>query len=68
MTEGEVSKIVVTEMGLHLLSCEKIWPAKEISLQEARKSIQTILEKKQKISYQKKWLQNLMNKPVAGKN
>ena len=65
LAEGEISGIVTTEMGLHLLFCEKIWPAESLSLHEARHRIQTALEKKHRRTHQKNWLMDLMDESPA---
>ena len=43
---GELSSIAKSPMGLHLLRCDSISPARELSLAEASPSIRRHLEKK----------------------
>ncbi len=56
---GAISGIVETELGLHLLYCEKIHPARSIPLSEARTKIREIMEQRQRHRYQKTWLDEL---------
>lgn len=59
LAQGGVSDIVETALGLHLLYCEKIHPAKTVCLSEARAKICEIMEQRQRRHYQKIWLDKL---------
>jgi peptidyl-prolyl cis-trans isomerase C len=61
MSENEISSVVKSEMGYHLLLCEKITPAKTISLVDASQRIREILQKRNEINCQKLWLAKLQN-------
>ncbi|HEB56107.1 MAG TPA: nitrogen fixation protein NifM [Gammaproteobacteria bacterium] len=59
LSQGAVSDIVETELGLHLLYCEKIHPAKTVPLAEARVKIREIMAQRQRRRCQKIWLDKL---------
>ena len=48
MAEGDISEILESEVGLHLLHCETIHPAETLSLEQVRGKIHELLEKKQR--------------------
>jgi peptidyl-prolyl cis-trans isomerase C len=62
MQEGEVSQIIESEMGFHILLCEKIRPGKHISFAEAESKIRSTLEERSRRSCQKEWLAGLRQK------
>jgi peptidyl-prolyl cis-trans isomerase C len=62
MQEGEVSQIIESEMGFHILLCEKIGPGKHISFEEAEPKIRSSLEERSRRSRQKEWLAGLKKK------
>lgn len=57
--EGGVSDTVETELGLHLIYCEKIHPARTVPLSEARVKICEIIQQRQRRHCQKIWLDDL---------
>ena len=59
MQEGEISDIIETEIGLHILYCEKINKAIKVPLSRAKKKIRAILEQRQRKACQKAWLDKL---------
>ncbi len=59
LPQGGVSDIVETELGLHLIYCEKIHPVKTVPLSEARAKIREIMEQRQRHRCQKIWLETL---------
>jgi peptidyl-prolyl cis-trans isomerase C len=59
LTEGEISPIVESEMGYHLLYCEKIKAAKRVPLSKAAPRIREILQERQRRNCQKAWLTSL---------
>ncbi|VAX12375.1 hypothetical protein MNBD_GAMMA24-1241 [hydrothermal vent metagenome] len=61
LPQGGVSDIVETELGLHVLYCEKIHPAKTVPLSEARAKIREIMQQRQRRRSQKVWLDELKN-------
>jgi len=61
MQEGDVSEILESPMGLHLLRCESITPAAVLNLKEARGPIRTLLEQRRKRVCQGAWVKLLLN-------
>lgn len=59
MQEGEISDIVETELGLHILYCEKIMPAKRLPLSKAYPRIRQHLQERHRRNCQKAWLAKL---------
>lgn len=59
MEEGEISGIIQTEIGLHILYCEKVNKATRVPLARAKKKIRAILEQRQRRACQKAWLDKL---------
>jgi peptidyl-prolyl cis-trans isomerase C len=59
MKLGEISPIIESDMGLHILYCEKIRPAKRIPLSKAAPRIRDILTERQRRNCQKAWLNSL---------
>lgn len=59
MDEGEISEVVESEVGFHILWCEKVVRAKSIPLSKARPRIRTILEERKRRNCQKNWLAEL---------
>lgn len=60
MKEGEVSGIIETEMGFHILVCEKIIKSVTLPLSRAKEQIEYLLKQRQKKTCQKKWLAKLL--------
>ncbi len=56
MEEGEISSIIESEMGFHVLLCEKIKPGKRVPFTKAEPKIREILQERQRRSCQKAWL------------
>ena len=59
MQENEISKVVESEVGFHILLCEKIDSPKQLPLSEARDKIKSILEERRTKNCQKTWLAEL---------
>jgi peptidyl-prolyl cis-trans isomerase C len=60
MSEGEISTILESPMGLHLLRCDAITPAAVLTLKEARGPIRTLLEQRRKRVCQGAWVKQLL--------
>lgn len=56
---GEVSHVLESELGFHLLRCDAIKEASVLNIQEAHPHIRNILEQKRKRAHQQEWLRNL---------
>ncbi len=59
MQEGQISDIVETEVGLHILLCEKIKPGKRTPFSKAQAKIRAILEERCRYNCQKAFLTEL---------
>lgn len=62
LQEGEVSDVIESEIGFHVLLCEKISPQKKISRTKVEKKIRQILEDRARRACQKAWLEPLKEK------
>lgn len=56
MHEREISQVLESEVGFHILYCEKIHLPAHIPLKEAYPKILEVLQKRQRTLYQKTWL------------
>lgn len=61
MRVGEISEILESPMGLHLLRCDDITPAAVLGLKDARGPIRTLLEQRRKRVCQGAWVKQLLN-------
>lgn len=59
LAEGEISDIVESELGFHMLYCEKINAARKIPLAKAAPRIRQVLQERQRRNCQKAWLAGL---------
>ncbi|MCB1790292.1 MAG: nitrogen fixation protein NifM [Gammaproteobacteria bacterium] len=59
LREGEVSEVVESEVGLHLLLCERIEAGRKVPLSKARTRIVEILQQRKQRNCQKAWLGEL---------
>ncbi|MET0116823.1 MAG: nitrogen fixation protein NifM [Sedimenticola sp.] len=62
MAENEISPVVESELGLHILLCEKIKPGKVTPLAKAAPRIREILMHRQQRNCQKAWLAGLQER------
>lgn len=56
MKKGDISDVIETEIGFHILKVESITPKQTISLKEALPKIKQFLQDKQRRNCQKNWL------------
>jgi peptidyl-prolyl cis-trans isomerase C len=56
---GEVSKIVESEIGFHLVMCKQIQKAETLSLQKAAPKIRQIMKDRSRLTCQRAWLSSL---------
>ena len=61
MEVGQISSIIETEIGFHLLLCHEISVAGEMQKQNALKEITTQLNLHRQKKYEKKWLASLLS-------
>ena len=59
LSAGQVSAPIETELGFHLLLCEHIYPAQQVSLTKAKAQIRTQLQERAQRNCQKEWLKQL---------
>ncbi len=59
LKENEISGVVETEVGFHLIQCLKISHAETMSLKTATPKIRAVMQERQKQIYQKEWLASL---------
>lgn len=61
LSEGEVSEVLASEMGLHIIRCDEILPSGMIPFAEVRDRIIERLTEKRRQEAQKQWLKQLMS-------
>jgi len=59
MQEGEISGVIETEMGFHILQCEKINNSITVPLSRAKERIKLLLQERQRKACQKAWLEKV---------
>jgi peptidyl-prolyl cis-trans isomerase C len=59
MQAGEISGIVESELGFHILYCEKIKPSRTLPLSKVAPRIREVLQERQRRNCQKSWLASL---------
>lgn len=59
MQAGEISVVLESEMGFHILRCEQILPEETVSLEAAREKIYSLLLDRYKQNAQRQWLAGL---------
>jgi peptidyl-prolyl cis-trans isomerase C len=62
MEENEISSVVETEMGFHILYCEQVKQAKRIPYNKVKSRISEILLERRQRNCQKTWLAELQGK------
>lgn len=65
LEEGAVSPPVESDLGLHLLLCERIEPARALRFDEVRDAIHTRLSERRRRATQQAWLSALPASPVS---
>lgn len=59
LKENQLGPVVETEIGFHLIQCQKIWPAETLSLRKATPKIKKIMEDRYRHRCQRAWLASL---------
>lgn len=59
LAEGEMSGVVESELGFHVLLCERIEPAVMMTFAQVQPKIHALLQTRRQREYQKSWLANL---------
>jgi peptidyl-prolyl cis-trans isomerase C len=65
MQAGEISQIVESELGFHILLCEQIKPGKRLSPSKAAPGIRRLLEGRRRRNCQRRWLASLRRNSPA---
>jgi len=65
LREGEISEVVETEIGFHLLLCEKIQQVRQVPYARAAADIRTLLDARHRRNCQKTWLSDLVRQQEA---
>ena len=60
MKAGEVSGVLESELGFHILRCDAITEAGVLGYDQAKPHIRKLLEQKRKRAYQQAWVKQLM--------
>ncbi|SDR78044.1 nitrogen fixation protein NifM [Pseudomonas oryzae] len=60
LAAGELSAVVESPMGFHLIRCESITPARRLSLEEALPRLRDRLQARQRKAHQRQWLERLL--------
>lgn len=70
LAEGSTSGVLESEIGFHIVHCEKIHPARTVPFEEAREKIRAAMNKKSREKRQTRWLGGLINgkRTMAGKH
>ena len=61
MQVGQISDVLESPMGLHLLRCDTVTPAAVLTLKDARGPIRILLEQRRKRVCQQAWVKQLAN-------
>ncbi|AJY46760.1 nitrogen fixation protein NifM [Martelella endophytica] len=61
--EGEVSDVLESAVGFHIILCEAVHPARQVPFAEAREKIRTALDNKRRERAKARWLAALMAQP-----
>ena len=59
LQEGEIGGPVETELGFHLILCERIRSARTQPFAKAREQIRAVLEERRRLSCQRAWIAEL---------
>ena len=59
LKENQISGVVETEIGLHLIQCQKIMPAETLSLKKATPKIKQLMQERYRRNCQRIWLASL---------
>ena len=64
MDKGEISDVVESTLGFHVLMCDDIIPGREVEFDEVREKIKSALRKRNQRIAQRQWLQQRMSNSV----
>lgn len=63
MKAGQLSEVIQTDNGFHILLCETIKPASKASLSDVLPALQEQLTQRQRVREQKRWLKQVLSVP-----
>jgi peptidyl-prolyl cis-trans isomerase C len=59
LAEGELSGILESELGFHLILCERIEPSRSVTFEDARPKIHTAMRQRRERDAQRNWIASL---------
>ena len=62
LEQGEVSDIIESELGFHIIYCQKIYKAKALPLSKVYDRIRTLLDNKKRRACQKAWIKQIQER------
>jgi len=63
MKPGQLSEVIQTENGFHIMLCEAVNPATKSSLAEVLPTLREQLTQRQRVREQKRWLKQVLSSP-----
>ncbi len=63
MREGQVSGVIESPVGMHVLLCEKISPAGPVALKDVAGRLREQMQEKQRTRFVKRWIQQALDTP-----
>ena len=66
LKSGEVSGVLESELGFHILRCDTITSAGALSLEQAKPHIRKLMEQKRKRVCQQVWIKSLLDSKTEG--
>ncbi len=64
MRAGQLSDVIESPVGLHLLFCEAVHPARRVPLEEALPQLREKLTNRKRKAHQRQWLAALLSQPA----
>ncbi|SEI87914.1 peptidyl-prolyl cis-trans isomerase C [Azotobacter beijerinckii] len=68
MARGELSPVLESPIGFHVLLCESVSPARQLTLEEILPRLRDRLQLRQRKAYQRKWLESLLQQKATLEN
>ncbi|WKN22211.1 nitrogen fixation protein NifM [Azotobacter vinelandii] len=68
MARGELSPVLESPIGFHVLYCESVSPARQLTLEEILPRLRDRLQLRQRKAYQRKWLESLLQQNATLEN